>query len=964
MTTTPASSTDSNTPITEVQAALSEEEAASKQARAARGEDAANINAPVGLALSGGGIRSATFCLGVIQAFAQCDKLKKINYLSTVSGGGYVGSWLSAWIHRKGFDFVSNALKSVSPRSDGYVEAPEVTWLRRYSNYLAPKIGMLSADSMTLVATWLRNVLLNIFILIAFLAICFLIPRLLVEPARFAMTSLGRELGYASAWFAFFLFPTGISFQLSKAMSQDRDGHIELMNTTWGVLILVIVPGILTALLGSIPLFAPEVKHPDLPRLAIIAFALLTGSGLFWFAYMLIERRPFVDILGEAFVFLMAYGLAVVVGIGILSGFERLFMDLAKHSRLDQAVATEIDVAALLSFGPPALLVTFGVVGWVIVGLVGRTYLERTREWWARMNAWFIILGLVWVALFSLAFYSAPILTWAHERSRAWFSAIAGTGWLTSLVSTLVAKRAPEGERSVGASLKEMALNVALLIVVAGILVGVAGGVGLVFEGLAKGTGVAGVTAQEGNAASVKAQPPIVLKVEPRAGESATITLASTPALSDSYRSRLEASFMRQTAASATCLRIGTSSIGLESRDECGEGFHIPLMFLMVIACALVLLTFGWRVDVNKFSLHNMYKNRLIRCYLGASRYDVRKAHPFTGFDEADDLPLSDLRKPAAPDMVAGPVHILNAALNITHGRNLAWQERKAAAFTFTPWYCGFELGPSTGDADAGPLLSAGRVRTGGYRPSEDWASQRDEQRKFSLGTAMATSGAAVSSISGKSSKPMLGFIMTVFNARLGRWSPNPLWRNGWKRSGPSWGLAFLLKELFGYATEVSNYVYLSDGGHFDNTGVYELVRRRCKTIIVVDATADVERAMGDLADMVRKCRVDFGVNIDFDLSKLGTSRILQSTSKGFVVGRIFYPDKPLARSRDGNLPDDAKAFKGKLVVIKPTLIELATLGVMSLATRELAKASRNRRPLTSSSRKASSRVIASLESS
>jgi hypothetical protein len=48
------------------------------------------------LSLSGGGIRSAAFSLGIIQALADCDLLQKFNYLSTVSGGGYIGSWLSA----------------------------------------------------------------------------------------------------------------------------------------------------------------------------------------------------------------------------------------------------------------------------------------------------------------------------------------------------------------------------------------------------------------------------------------------------------------------------------------------------------------------------------------------------------------------------------------------------------------------------------------------------------------------------------------------------------------------------------------------------------------------------------------------------------------------------------------------------------------------------------------------------
>ena len=78
----------------------------------------------VGLALSGGGIRSATFCLGVIQALARAKRLTAVDYLATVSGGGYIGGWLSAWIYRKGLDRVQNTLSR--PAKPGvFVEAPE-----------------------------------------------------------------------------------------------------------------------------------------------------------------------------------------------------------------------------------------------------------------------------------------------------------------------------------------------------------------------------------------------------------------------------------------------------------------------------------------------------------------------------------------------------------------------------------------------------------------------------------------------------------------------------------------------------------------------------------------------------------------------------------------------------------------------------------------------------------------------
>jgi predicted acylesterase/phospholipase RssA len=115
----------------------------------------------LGLAFSGGGIRSATFNLGVLQALAELRLLKDFDYLSTVSGGGYIGSWLSAWIHRAGVDTVERAL---SIRDHPSEEPKEVTFLRSYSNYLTPRTGIFSTDTLAAVATYLRNLILNLSI--------------------------------------------------------------------------------------------------------------------------------------------------------------------------------------------------------------------------------------------------------------------------------------------------------------------------------------------------------------------------------------------------------------------------------------------------------------------------------------------------------------------------------------------------------------------------------------------------------------------------------------------------------------------------------------------------------------------------------------------------------------------------------------------------------------------------------
>lgn len=116
-----------------------------------------------GLAISGGGIRSATFALGVLQGLAATRMLPRFDYLSTVSGGGYIGSWLMSWIREQGLTKVQEGLQPPRLRvhTSQEPDPPEVRHIRRYSNYLAPRPGLFTVDGWTLVAIFARNMLLN-----------------------------------------------------------------------------------------------------------------------------------------------------------------------------------------------------------------------------------------------------------------------------------------------------------------------------------------------------------------------------------------------------------------------------------------------------------------------------------------------------------------------------------------------------------------------------------------------------------------------------------------------------------------------------------------------------------------------------------------------------------------------------------------------------------------------------------
>src|SRR3954465_7508135 len=140
------------------------------------------------LCISGGGIRSATFALGALQGLAEHGLLAQFDYLSTVSGGGYIGSWLSAWPPRlNGIENVVPHLRTDAP-PPGPGDPNPLDHLREYNNYLSPKLGGFSADTWTLIATVLRNIALNWLVLIPLLLFFLVAPRILLTVAHLTQT--------------------------------------------------------------------------------------------------------------------------------------------------------------------------------------------------------------------------------------------------------------------------------------------------------------------------------------------------------------------------------------------------------------------------------------------------------------------------------------------------------------------------------------------------------------------------------------------------------------------------------------------------------------------------------------------------------------------------------------------------------------------------------------------------------
>jgi hypothetical protein len=176
------------------------------------------------------------------------------------------------------------------------------------------------------------------------------------------------------------------------------------------------------------------------------------------------------------------------------------------------------------------------------------------------------------------------------------------------------------------------------------------------------------------------------------------------------------------------------------------------------------------------------------------------------------------------------------------------------------------------------------------------WAVAKSTDGGIMLGTSVAISGAAASPNQGYHTSTAIAFLMTVFNVRLGWWLGNPAQSKAdW--SSPAFGLPYTVMELFGTTDATSDFVNLSDGGHFDNMGLYELVRRRCRYIVVCDAEQDETLSFGGLATAIRMCRTDFGVEIEIQkLSAIerNPDNFPESFSGNhFAIGTIHYPNGP-----------------------------------------------------------------------
>ena len=783
----------------------------------------ANRSDLLGLALSGGGIRSATFGLGVLQALARRKLLRRVDYLSTVSGGGYIGSWLTAWLERDGD---AGRVEQALAGQGGTIETPEhraITFLRELSNYLTPRRGFLGLDAWTLGITYVRNATLHLLVLALALTTLLLGTRMLgalfdVLSARIAAGDDAVLVATVLAVLATSVTAITLLFRgLSHVVLPGRSAHrpTRLDPNRWEhrliAPLLVLEAWVLAVALVGI---GAELEDP-----ARMSFMLGGGYAALWLLGWLAldagaEWRRIRASLGtpggpRRASLLSPFGattpafVAGVFGAFALWGLGRAFGDIARSPWWWSPAA----------WGPALVVTAFGATAFLQIGIAGRSLSDEAREWLSRLGAGVARIALLLTLVLSVAVLGPELL---RELGRIDWALTAG--WLlTTGTGVLVGRAGPVGGPRTRRTLSAVA-RLAPFVFILGFL----------------------------------------------------LVLAAT--------------------GNALLTRFGVMTTHTPPAAVLGN----PVTWLLLAGLGAATLVLSWRIGINRFSMHALYRDRLVRCYLGASN-DARAAHPFTGFDPEDDaIDLADLAPTASA--FPGPYPIVNTTLNLVAGRRLAWQERKAASFTFTPRYCGYRPHVEPGHP-APPRLS-----DYGFRPTRTYAGG------VSLGTAIAVSGAAVSPNMGYHSSPSLTFLMTMFNVRLGSWTGNPRHEATWRRDEPWVGLFALASELLGDTHDESRFVYLSDGGHFENLGLYELVRRRCRFIIACDAEQDPFLEFPGLGTAVERCRADFGVPIEIDTAPLRPAPGSRHGSWHGAVGRIRYSAV------------DPEALDGTLLYLKASL--------------------------------------------
>ncbi len=840
--------------------------------------DAANL---VGLALSGGGIRSASFNLGVLQAFYRAGLIRYVDYLATVSGGGFTGAHFSAQVRRLSEPINPNNLSELLPQENG--RQPEgVQRLIRGGSYL-------NRSTFLLANYWLIGFLLtNLVVFSGVLAYCALIAwlwRMLDEYPIAEQLLLWSDGRLTEAWrpflpFCFFAAVWLLAWLVSWVIALARPFAQRPSAVTKFLLFFTVLPALLVGI--TVWLATPEInlqrtgseekisfaqRHRDLywPLLAVIVTALIP----FLKPKSLLQSGTQPRGALRPFIFHVAMS-ALVGGIPLVLIFDLARRDAASSVLLSFAVDGARDER-----------------GYPLDGIAARSpalhqtdiYNNKWPTFWRQVQRQkddtSLPGGAIWKRLSAETREDIDRLIPAIQHGNP--------QWKNEM--RLLAMPLDDDLRQA----KQRIINDLNRAVIweepeQGRRPGTGPGTG-------GGTGMGG-RRERGGAFFRDVQKSIA----PEMLQQRSQQLRDGPALKELWwraeqgrlldrdfprlnRLILEAYYYDEIYERAIPRRTLVTERDQETRERfllwCLAAFGLSALF----------------VNLNWTSMHRFYRRQLARYYIeghAAAEVDEEETAPAPGAGDAL-IRMADLDTTTR----GGPYHLVCATLN---SFKLLDNRNRTYAYVFSRRYCG--------------------ARGRGFQPTGDYAGG-----KLDLASVVAISGAAVSPTQIRTFWILV--LMFVGNMRLGQWLPNPGQERavGWRRV-----LHWLLDGVRRYPTMMGllldaarpsrarRYAFVSDGGHYENLGIEVLLERRCRLIIAADATADSEYSFREFLDMCRRVRLRDGIRIlSWNTDPLAEEPINlhllkpfgdRLAAEHFFVARIHYPEDPNdpAAIRDGYL--------------------------------------------------------------
>ena len=730
----------------------------------------------VGLALSGGGIRSATFNLGLLQTLSECGVLGLVDYISTVSGGGYVGGFLSAWLSAA----TPGQVFPTVPRSKEAGRVPpepgEVRHLREFSGFLAPRRGFFEAEMWRAVVAILSG----------------LLPSLTIALSLIGLVLVG---------FLTITFVYACDWRIASAAA------VAAITATVLVLFERMAPQYAPATSSSSAIAAADAT-PPVPAVPS------TGSSLYWW------------VSGVAVALVLAAQMAVPSLYKFDTDEGRRAMPLWTSPT---PPATPVALKGLWKDAPGANAYERW---WFLVGA------RDVRDAPAASPTQTTLGPYLSPRLFDFA------LTWMVAAGILLLvrlaHAVRDTAWSRRTISTF--------DRVVMRLL----------------------GLGLVWFGLAAVWHIC-VNVKYGGQLAVSA---VVSGAIFASMRNWLVSLTGRTSGPSTWRTWI-APYIPMVLAYVTMLLV----IALVGRALLDINDHTWLKWYGSTFAMLSVIAFGLLIEPSRVGLHAFYRDRIGRAYLGARATANAAENRTTDSEDQDDVRVADLKM--------RPHHLVCCAANDIAGDPVATLQRGARSATIS------RLGLALGNAYVEP-------------------------GNLTLGSAVTASAAAFNSNMGAQSiqfGPIVDFLLTALNLRLGLWMRHPCAATARPRRWP--GLLFY-REFFSQTSAsrastalahgntnlptLERDVHLSDGGHFENLALYELVRRQCRYIIVSDCGADPTVAFDDLGNALRRIREDFDVEVEIDVTPLKPKDGI--STQHVAVGSINY----------------SRVNRGVLIYIKPAL--------------------------------------------